>query len=149
MWRIRSADYEADHAAIRSIRFAVFVDEQRVPRDMEMDDRDPFCIHVLAVEDETPVGTGRIDIAASGQVGRLAVLAPMRGRGLGTALMKRLHAIATENALESVWCNAQVVAVPFYERLGYRVTSGPFYEADIEHVRMERKLWPANRTLPR
>ena len=140
MWCIRAADYDADHAAIRSVRFAVFVDEQHVPQDIEMDDRDPFCIHLLACEAETPVGTGRIDIAASGKVGRLAVLAGMRGRGLGTALMKRLHAIARENALESVWCNAQVVAVPFYERLGYRVTSAPFDEADIEHVRMERKL---------
>ena len=140
MWRIRPADYEADYAAIRSVRFAVFVDEQHVPRDIEMDDRDPFCIHVLAYEAGIPVGTGRIDIAASGKVGRLAVLAGMRGRGLGTALMKRLHDIARENALESVWCNAQVVAVPFYERLGYRVTGAPFEEADIEHVRMERTL---------
>ena len=129
-----------DRAAIRSIRFAVFVDEQRVPQDIEMDDRDPFCTHVLAFDDETPVGTGRIDIAASGKVGRLAVLAPMRGRGLGTALTKKLHAVARDNALDSVWCNAQVVAVPFYERLGYTVTSAPFDEADIAHVRMQRKL---------
>ena len=140
MWRLRPADFNADRAAIRSIRFEVFVDEQRVPQDIEMDDRDPFCIHVLAFEAEVPVGTGRIDIVASGQVGRLAVLAPMRRRGLGTALMKRLHGIARDNALDGVWCNAQVVAVPFYERLGYRVTSPPFDEADIEHVRMERKL---------
>ena len=140
MWRIRLADHEADYAAIRSVRFAVFVDEQHVPQEIELDDRDPFCIHALAYEAEIPVGTARIDIAASGKVGRLAVLGPMRGRGLGTALMKHLHAVARNNALGSVWCNAQVVAVPFYARLGYRVTSAPFDEADIEHVRMERKL---------
>ena len=139
MWRIRQTDYDADHAAIRSVRFAVFVDEQKVPPEIEMDDRDPFCVHVLAVEDGAPVGTGRIDLAA-GKVGRLAVLEKVRGRGLGTALMNSLHGIARDNSLSRVWCNAQVVAVPFYERMGYRITSEPFDEANIAHVRMERAL---------
>ena len=140
MRRVRRADFDADYAAIRSIRFDVFVDEQHVPASIEMDDRDPFCIHVLAFNDATPVGTGRIDLAASGKIGRLAVLSSMRGQGVGIALMQSLHVIAKDNALESVWCNAQIVAVPFYERLGYRVTGDPFDEAEIEHVRMERKL---------
>lgn len=139
MWRIRQADYDADHAAIRSVRFAVFVDEQNVPPEIEMDDRDAFCVHVLAFEDGTPVGTGRIDLAA-GKVGRLAVLEKVRSRGLGAALMNSLHGIARDNSLSRVWCNAQVVAVPFYERMGYRVTGKPFDEANIAHVRMERAL---------
>ncbi|WP_428096680.1 GNAT family N-acetyltransferase [Candidatus Rariloculus sp.] len=137
---MRRADFDADYAAIRSVRFDVFVDEQHVPASIEMDDRDPFCIHVLAFDDAAAVGTGRIDLEASGKIGRLAVLSSMRGQGVGIALMEFLHAIAKDNALDSVWCNAQGVAVPFYDRLGYRVTGDPFDEADIEHVRMERKL---------
>ncbi len=137
MLTVRIADFSADHAEIRGIRFAVFVDEQRVPENIEIDDRDPHSIHLLACDDGEPVGTGRIDLAMSGKVGRVAVVASRRGQGVGTALMEYAHGIARDNALDKVWCNAQVMVVPFYESLGYRVTGEPFYEADIEHVRME------------
>ena len=140
MKTIRQADFESDNAAIRGVRFGVFVDEQHVPENIEMDDRDPLCIHVLAFDDASPIGTGRIDLAESGKIGRLAVVSSKRRQGVGTALMEYLHGIAKNNALDMVWCNAQVSAVPFYEQLGYRVTSDPFYEANIEHVRMERAL---------
>lgn len=138
MLSVRIADFAADHAEICAIRFAVFVDEQQVPESIEIDDRDPHCVHLLAVDDGEPVGTGRIDLALSGKVGRVAVVASRRGQGVGTALMKYAHCIAKDNALDKVWCNAQVSVQPFYEHLGYRVTSEPFYEANIEHVRMER-----------
>ncbi len=134
---IRHADFISDLADIRRVRFAVFVDEQQVPAEIEMDDRDPVCIHLLALDTEGAVGTARIDLGRSGKVGRLAVLASHRRQGVGMALMHGLHQVAVENQLAKVWCNAQVSAVPFYQRLGYRVTSGPFYEADIEHVRMD------------
>ncbi len=141
MLTVRIADYAADHAEIRSIRFAVFVDEQKVPKSLELDDRDPHCIHLLAHDDGEPVGTGRIDLAMSGKVGRVAVVASRRGQGVGTALMDYAHGIARDNALDTVWCNAQVAAVPFYENLGYRITNAePFDEADIPHVRMEYTL---------
>ena len=138
---VRIADFDADQADIRAIRFAVFVDEQQVPAEMEIDDSDVRCIHLLASDDDAPVGTGRIDLTESGKVGRVAVLASRRGQGVGTALMSLAHCVARENAFEAVWCNAQVSAVPFYERLGYRITSAePFDEAGIPHVRMECSL---------
>jgi len=138
---VRIADFGADQAIIRAIRFAVFVDEQQVPAEMEIDDSDPRCVHLLALDDDAPAGTGRIDIAESGKVGRVAVVASRRGQGVGTALMSLAHCVARENALASVWCNAQVSAVPFYEHLGYRITSPePFDEAGIPHVRMECSL---------
>ena len=138
--QVRIADYRADHAEIRRIRFAVFVDEQRVPAELELDERDPFCVHVLAWSGDEPVGTGRMDLDAGGKAGRVAVLAAHRGSGVGTALMEPLHGVAREAGLDSVWCNAQVSALGFYERLGYRVVSGPFNEAGIEHRRMECRL---------
>ena len=138
---VRIADFDADYAAIRAIRFTVFVDEQRVPPDEELDDRDRECIHVLALDDrDAPIGTGRIDLAAGGKIGRVAVLANARRDGVGAALMERLHEIAREHRLRDVWCNAQVGAAPFYERLGYRAAGEHFYEAGIEHVRMTRAL---------
>jgi predicted GNAT family N-acyltransferase len=139
--QVRLADFVADHAALRAVRFAVFVDEQRVPEEEELDERDPECLHVLAVDGDAAVGTGRLDIAAGGKIGRVAVLASHRGGGVGEALMRRLHALAAEHGLTQVWCNAQVAAVPFYERLGYRVVGeARFFEAGIEHARMEAKL---------
>ncbi|HEX6999000.1 MAG TPA: GNAT family N-acetyltransferase [Gammaproteobacteria bacterium] len=138
--RVRVADYADDHETLRAIRFAVFVDEQHVPPHIEMDERDERCVHVLAYLDAGPVGTGRIDLEAGGKVGRVAVLAPFRRKGVGQAIMERLQEIAAAAGCERVWCHAQVTAVPFYERLGYRVVGGRFQEAGIEHARMERTL---------
>ena len=139
--RIERASFETDYAAIRHVRFTVFVDEQRVPEDIELDDRDPLCLHILAFDDrDAPIGTGRLDVDYGGKIGRVAVLAPVRGNGVGTALMSRLHALAAESGLRSVWCNAQVSAEAFYRGIGYRAVGERFNEAGIEHVRMEREL---------
>lgn len=140
MLRIRLADFAADSAAIMRIRETVFVREQRVPRHLEMDERDGRCLHVLAFDDGTPAGTARIDFDRAGKIGRLAVLAGSRRRGIGTALMTYLHEQAAQRGLDAVWCHAQRSAVDFYTRLGYRVMGDPFEEAGIEHVRMERNL---------
>ena len=139
--RVERASFESDYAAIRRVRFTVFVDEQRVPEDIELDERDPLCLHILAYDDGgAPIGTGRLDIGYGGKIGRVAVLAPARRGGVGTALMSRLHALAVESGLRGVWCNAQVSAEAFYRRIGYRTVGERFYEAGIEHVRMEREL---------
>jgi predicted GNAT family N-acyltransferase len=137
---VRDADFTADFASIRHVRETVFIDEQRVPRDLEFDERDPLCMHVLAFDGNAPVGTGRLDLDYGGKVGRVAVVASHRRSGVGKAVMERLHAIARERGQPRLWCHAQLTAVPFYERLGY-VGSGPtFVEAGIEHVRMEYAL---------
>jgi predicted GNAT family N-acyltransferase len=140
MIHVRVADYEADRDALMAVRFAVFVSEQHVPADIEVDAEDPACVHVLACDDAEPVGTARIDFAAGGKIGRLAVLAAQRRRGIGSALMDFVHRLAERRGLARVWCHAQVAAVPFYERLGYRATGPRFVEAGIDHVKMEREL---------
>ena len=138
--RARDADFTADFASIRRVRETVFIDEQRVPRELEFDDRDPLCRHVLVFDGDVPVGTGRLDLDYGGKVGRVAVVASHRRSGVGTLLMERLHEIARQGELPQLWCHAQLTAVPFYERLGY-VSSGPvFVEADIDHVRMQIDL---------
>jgi predicted GNAT family N-acyltransferase len=137
---VRNADFTADFASIRRVRETVFISEQRVPRELEFDDRDPTCLHVLAFDGATPVGTGRLDLDYGGKVGRVAVVATHRRAGVGSAVMERLHAIARERNHPRLWCNAQLTAVPFYERLGY-VSSGPvFVEAGIDHLRMDYAL---------
>ncbi|HJR71673.1 MAG TPA: GNAT family N-acetyltransferase [Gammaproteobacteria bacterium] len=137
---VRDADFTIDFASLRFVRATVFIAEQNVPADIEFDDRDPLCRHVLALEGAAPVGTGRLDVEYGGKVGRVAVIASRRRGGVGTAVMERLHEIARAHDLPKLWCHAQLTAVPFYERLGYRPTGAVFVEADIDHVRMERDL---------
>lgn len=137
---VRSADFAKDFAAIRAIRTAVFIEEQRVDPALEFDDRDPLCLHLLALEGAEPLGTARLDVGYAGKVGRLAVLAAHRRRGVGAALMEGIHALARAEGLPQLWCHAQVSAVPFYERLGYEARGEVFVEADIDHVRMEIAL---------
>jgi len=135
---VRDADFVADFASIRLVRSTVFIDEQHVPKDLEFDDRDAVCRHVLALDGGVPVGTGRLDLDYGGKVGRVAVVASRRRSGVGKAVMERLHALAREHGQAQLWCHAQLTAVAFYERLGYRSTGPMFLEAGIEHVRMER-----------
>ncbi|HVY65666.1 MAG TPA: GNAT family N-acetyltransferase [Gammaproteobacteria bacterium] len=137
---VRVADFAKDFAAIELVRETVFWLEQRIPRELEFDDRDPACIHLLALDHDAPIGTARLDLEQRGKIGRVAVLAAHRRRGVATALMQRLHGIARDRGLRDVWCNAQIPAIPLYERLGYAITSEPFDEAGIPHVRMQRTL---------
>lgn len=134
--RVRLADFSADYDDLHRIRFAVFVDEQHVPPELELDDRDPLCLHVLAVDGTQAVATGRLDVGYDGKIGRVAVLASHRRTGVGTLVMAHLHELARLHGLGRVWCNAQLSAAPFYERLGYRMHGEPFEEAGIPHVRM-------------
>lgn len=137
---VRDADFTRDLASIHTVRETVFIDEQRVPRELEFDARDPLCRHVLVFDGGSPVGTGRLDLDNGGKVGRVAVIATHRRSGVGTAIMERLHVIAREERQPRVWCNAQLTAVPFYERLGYVRSGAIFVEAGIDHVRMDYPL---------
>lgn len=138
---VREANLANDYEALRAVRVTVFVAEQNVPLELEMDERDTACRHFLALDDSgQAIGTGRIDLDAGGKIGRVAVLAALRGRGVGTALMDALHAVAHAHGLARVWCNAQISAAPFYTKLGYRIVGERFDEAGIAHVRMERVL---------
>lgn len=131
------ADYEAD---IESIRIPVFVKEQNVPREIEMDERDDHCIHVLACIENKPVATGRVDIEKQGKIGRVAVLKDYRRRGIGAQVMQALEQIAFDHGLTQVRIHAQLAAQAFYESLGYQVAGRPFDEANIPHCKMIKSL---------
>ncbi|MEM8611909.1 MAG: GNAT family N-acetyltransferase [Cyanobacteria bacterium P01_H01_bin.105] len=127
-------------SAIRNIRETVFVNEQGVPVDLEMDDRDLVCDHVLALVNDCPAGTARLDPLQDGKIGRLAVLPNFRRRGLGRLLMQEIEAIGREYQLQKLWCHAQKTAIPFYQSIGYTVTGADFLEAGIAHCKMQKSL---------
>lgn len=121
------------------IRFTVFVEEQKVPAEIELDDWDPRCLHALALDDAGRVlGTGRL--LPDGHIGRMAVLREARGTGAGTALLQALMQAARERGHRDVVLSAQTHAVPFYARLGFAIEGEVYDEAGIPHVDMRRSL---------
>lgn len=138
---VEIANYELDYADLRAVREPVFVLEQQVPAEVELDSLDPHCRHVLA-RDEVgrAIGTGRI--TAKGRIGRLGVLIEWRGRGVGEALLQALVDMARSQGLPMVELHAQVDAIGFYERNAFECVGPEFVEAGIRHRNMCRVLDP-------
>lgn len=133
------ADWSRYAAAIQGIRHAVFVSEQGIPASLEWDGTDVDCVHVLALtESGQPVATGRLQ--ADGKLGRMAVLSAWRGRGIGRAILAHLLAQAQGQQLRRVYLHAQLEAVDFYRKAGFRVHGTAFEEAGITHIEMVRQL---------
>jgi predicted GNAT family N-acyltransferase len=124
---------------LRAIRISVFVREQHVPEALEWDGIDEECLHVLArTAAGEAIGTGRL--LPDGHIGRMAVLAHWRGRGVGARLLGELIEIAVERGDNEVELSAQTHAIGFYRRFGFEVTSGEYLDAGIPHRRMRRSL---------
>jgi predicted GNAT family N-acyltransferase len=121
----------------REVREAVFVGEQMVPREIEMDEHDAASRHVIARDsDGTAIGTGRLLV--DGHIGRMAVLPEWRGKGVGRALLERLLEVAENKRMRHLALHAQTQAAGFYRRFGF-VEEGPeFMEAGIPHRTMVR-----------
>ena len=120
------------------IREKVFIEEQGVPEDMELDDFDPTSKHALAYEGRLCVGTGRLVHLNShhAQIGRMAVLSAFRNRGIGKAILSRLIALAKAEGVLTLILHSQVSAIPFYAKMGF-IAEGPIYdEAGIPHRNM-------------
>ncbi|MHB8463172.1 MAG: GNAT family N-acetyltransferase [Vulcanimicrobiaceae bacterium] len=136
----------------RTIRFAVFVDEQKVPAEIEIDEHDredTTAVHALALIDAQPVGTGRFYVRTDGgvQIGRMAVLADRRGHGIGRALLDALVAAARKRSYSHVVLHAQTHAIGFYERAGFFAHGPEFDDAGIAHVEMILSFAESSRSL--
>jgi predicted GNAT family N-acyltransferase len=139
--RIAPASWQDDRAreAMIEIRRVVFVVEQQVPIDIELDGCDPDCRHLLASDaDGTPIGTARM--VESGHIGRIAVVAAWRKRGVGSRLVDAMIDLARTAGLGSVDLDSQTHAIGFYEKLGFRAQGDEFMEAGIPHQNMYRSL---------
>ena len=131
-------DYESHTEDICAIRYEVFVDEQNVPEELEIDGLDGNAKHVLTFVDDVPIGTGRI--LSDGHIGRVAVLKNYRGLGIGKSIMKELIKCAQDMSLEKVWLSSQWHAHSFYLDLGFVCVGEVYKEAGIEHIKMFRVL---------
>ncbi len=147
----------AELEGCRAVRREVFVVEQRIPEELEMDAYDAHAVHLLATAgDGTAVGTVRflhgaaarrkygakgVDDDTTAVLGRLAVGAAARGTGLGAALVRAVHGQARSLGLTTVYLEAQSHTLGFYERLGYTAFGPEFDEgSSIPHRAMRRAL---------
>jgi predicted GNAT family N-acyltransferase len=138
MLRIELMDWEAARGEASRIRTAVFVREQRVPAEMEMDEHDAASVHALAYDEGRAVGTGRL--LPDGHIGRMAVLKERRALGIGRAILERLVAEARRRGMREVVLSAQTHALEFYRRHGFVAEGDVYLEAGIPHQAMRRVL---------
>lgn len=138
---LRIADWPEAQPLVMPLRLEVFVGEQGVPPDIEQDEYDPVSRHAIAADaGGAVIGTGRL--LPDGHVGRMAVAAHARGRGVGAAVLAALLAEAARRGSSRAVLHSQVSAEGFYARYGFRRSGGVFMEAGIAHIIMERQLDP-------
>lgn len=124
------------------VRREVFVQEQGVSPDREIDEHEDAATHLIARDDGTAIGTARLRALddATGKVERVAVRQAYRGEGWGRRLMERVEVLAAERGFERLVLHSQTAVEGFYEMLGYRTTSGVFEDAGIPHVEMAKSI---------
>ncbi|AGF28267.1 GNAT family N-acetyltransferase [Bacillus amyloliquefaciens] len=120
------------------VRKEVFVKEQHVPEEEEIDQFEDTSEHIVIYDGGQPVGAGRWRLKdGHGKLERICVMKSHRSLGVGAIIMQALEKAAAAKGAGSFILHAQTQAVPFYEKQGYRVTSGEeFLDAGIPHLEM-------------
>jgi len=135
---VKLSDWHTHEELMRTLRTQVFIQEQQVPAALEWDGLDDDCTHVIAYWRQQAAGTARL--LDNGHIGRMAVLAPYRHKGIGSQMLNTLIDIARQRRLNRVYLHAQTAAIKFYEKHQFSIISQPFMDAGIPHVTMELTL---------
>lgn len=125
------------------LRTEVFVREQGVPQELEWDLEDLSAVHAVWLDEQgQALATGRLLVHAPGvgRIGRMAVRADQRGRGLGRQVLTGLMAVAQRRGDQQVILHAQTRVQGFYAGMGFKPQGEVFEEAGIEHIEMSRAL---------
>lgn len=142
MFDVKLVTTDEDRERAFTLRKEVFVKEQGVPLNLELDEHDETAIHFLVNDGNKTIATARLrEIEPKvGKVERVCVLNSYRGKRLGVLIMETVERYASEINYQKLKLNAQAYAVPFYEKLEYVVTSPEFMDAGIPHRAMEKKI---------
>jgi len=139
MFRIELMNWEQAGPIAGPIRFGIFVGEQNVSPGIELDDKDPECLHAVAYDAEgKAIGTGRL--LPDGHIGRMAVIKDWRRRGVGDAILEALVGEARKRGHAEVVVAAQLQAAEFYRNHGFVADGKVYQEAGILHEKMHKKL---------
>ena len=143
MVEVRLGNWDTLGSEAGAIRRQVFVEEQKIPLELEMDAADASAVHAVAHNRlGLPLATGRLLAYQPGvaKIGRMAVLTPLRGSRVGRAVLDALMSAARARGDHQVLLHAQRSAEAFYLRAGFQVQGEPFEEAGIPHVAMLKAL---------
>lgn len=123
------------------VRKLVFVKEQQVPMEIEIDEFEQEAIHFVGYLDDTPIAASRLRwVDQFGKLERLCVIKKYRGQQFGTEMIKGMEAEVVEHGYDHTKLHAQTQAIEFYKQLGYEIHSDQFLEAGIPHVVMIKQL---------
>jgi predicted GNAT family N-acyltransferase len=142
-----------EREACFAIRHEVFVEEQKVPVEAELDEHDETALHFLALKGNQSVGAARVIFKNGGliaKIGRVAVLKKARGLGIGRAVMEAIEADPRVRQAARLILHAQTQVLLFYERLGYQASGDEFMEDGMAHYFMSKdnqKVLPAARAV--
>lgn len=125
-----------------SVRVAVFVCEQGIPREEEIDELDDVAVHCVGYGDDgAPVAAGRLVLMDGyGKIGRMAVLKQHRSTGMGAAVLDALEREGAARGVRLFKLSAQLSARGFYDRAGYEAEGGVYDEAGIQHIAMWKRI---------
>jgi predicted GNAT family N-acyltransferase len=138
-YNLHHTTWKKHKTELAQVRRRVFIEEQQVPEELEWDEYDDTCHHILVCDDNNnPIATGRIK--PDGHIGRIAVLKPWRNQGIGSAILKELLAYAISKKIHRIYLNAQTTAIPFYLKHGFVTCSDEFMDAGIPHKTMHKNI---------
>ena len=138
---IKVVETKEEKNQVFQIRTTVFVDEQKVSIEEEIDEFEDSAIHFIGYENEVPVAASRLRwVDEYGKIERVCILKEYRGKSYGTDMINRMEVEVTKKGYTKTKLNAQTRAVDFYKRLGYKVVSGEFLDAGIPHVTMTKQI---------
>ena len=132
---------EQELADAFEVRRTVFVGEQNVPEEEEIDQHESEAVHFVLYNEGNAAGAGRFRVLDGiGKVERICVLKESRNSGAGVAVMNKIEDYAKSQGITSLKLNAQTHAIPFYSRLGYETVSEEFLDAGIPHKTMKKTI---------
>ena len=136
---VKLVETEEDMEAAVGIRFRVFVDEQSVPPEIELDEYDAVATHAIALLDGVAIGTGRAIVEGySARIGRMAVDRHHRRGGVGGLILRFLEEEAKAQGAAEFILHAQDYVKSFYASHGYEEHGDTFMEAGILHIEMRK-----------
>lgn len=146
---IRKAENSLEISKLLNIREIVFVHEQNVPRELEIDEHDKCAIHFIVLNEDDIIGTARLVISdKKGKIGRMCILKEYRSKGIGSKLINKIIEYSKTIGLKYLYLNAQKNAISFYKKNGFIVKGYEFMDAGIPHKRMLMMLGDSNFKFP-
>lgn len=145
---VKLAETEAELEGAINVRMQVFVVEQQIPAELELDAADATAAHAVALHRGRIIGAGRLVIedgepgqaGGAGRIGRMAVDRAWRRRGVGRQILRFLEGEARRRGLNHCVLHAQEYVKGFYAGLGYQERGAVFLEVEIPHIEMWKEL---------